>query len=214
MNGLLTAAPKNLVPRYIGIMKAAGLELVSLETESFAIERSLVGNDSAPVLIVDIGAIATDITVILDKVPILNRSIDVGGNTLTQAIQKSLGVNSSRAEQFKRDFGLLKPEEQTSSVGIPASLEFVLHSILNEIRYIINLYQTHDPRPMEKIILSGGTAYVPGLTDYLSQQLNMKVFVGDPWARVVYPVDLKPVLQEIGPRFSIAVGLAMREITS
>lgn len=214
MNVLLTAAPKNLVQRYIAIMKAAGLELKSLETESFAIERSLVGNDPAPVLIVDIGAIATDITVILDKVPILNRSIDVGGNTMTAAIQKSLGVNSGRAEQFKRDFGLLKPGEQTSSVGIPSSLEFVLHSILNEIRYIINLYQTHDPRPMEKIILSGGTAYVPGLSDYLSQALNMKVFVGDPWARVVYPVDLKPVLQEIGPRFSIAVGLAMREITS
>lgn len=211
---LLTAAPKNLVQRYINIMKVAGLELVSLETESFAAERSLVGNDPAPVLIVDVGAVATDITVIIDKVPILNRSIDIGGDSMTGAIQRSLGVDKTRAEQFKRDFGLLQPEGQASSAGIPKSLEFVLHSIVNEIRYIMNLYQNQEDRPIEKIVLSGGTAFVPGLTEFLGKELDMKVFVGDPWARVVYPVELKPVLQEIGPRFAIAVGLAMREIVS
>ncbi|MBI3120180.1 MAG: pilus assembly protein PilM [Candidatus Kerfeldbacteria bacterium] len=214
INVLLTAAPKTLVQRYINITRNAGLELLSLETESFALERSLVGNDRAPVIIVDMGAISTDITVIVDKVPILNRSIDVGGGTMTHAIQKSLGIDVKRAEQFKRDFGLVQPSQELSSAGIPKSLEFVMHSIINEIRYIINLYQNQDQRPIEKIVLSGGTAYVPGLTEFIAKALDLKVFVGDPWARVVYPVDLKPVLQEIGPRFAIAIGLAMREIVS
>jgi len=36
--------------------------------------------------------------------------------------------------------------------------------------------------------------------------------VGDPWSRVIYPLELKPVLDRIGARFSVSVGLAMREI--
>ncbi|MDP2696125.1 MAG: pilus assembly protein PilM, partial [bacterium] len=39
---LLTAAPNNLVNRYVDIFKQAGLSLVGLETESFALERALV----------------------------------------------------------------------------------------------------------------------------------------------------------------------------
>jgi hypothetical protein len=40
----------------------------------------------------------------------------------------------------------------------------------------------------------------------------MKVVIGDPWSRVIFPVELKPALDEIGPRFAVAIGLAMREI--
>ena len=53
---------------------------------------------------------------------------------------------------------------------------------------------------------------MPGLVEYLSKIININVIIGDPWARVSYPVDLKPLLHEIGPRMSVAVGLAMREI--
>ncbi|KKQ55012.1 MAG: hypothetical protein US74_C0045G0015, partial [Parcubacteria group bacterium GW2011_GWA2_38_13] len=42
--------------------------------------------------------------------------------------------------------------------------------------------------------------------------LNMRVYLGDPWARVIYPEELKPALAEVGPRFSVAIGLAMKEI--
>jgi len=50
------------------------------------------------------------------------------------------------------------------------------------------------------------------LVNYLSKLLDMKVVIGDPWDRVVYPLELKPVLSELGPRLAVAVGLAMREI--
>jgi hypothetical protein len=42
--------------------------------------------------------------------------------------------------------------------------------------------------------------------------MNVNTYLGDPWARVVYPVDLRPILDEIGPRFSVAIGCAMRDI--
>jgi Tfp pilus assembly PilM family ATPase len=50
------------------------------------------------------------------------------------------------------------------------------------------------------------------LAPFFAKQLGIKTYVGDPWARVVSPEGLRPVLDEIGPRFAVAVGLAMRDI--
>lgn len=206
---LLTAAPKTLVKRYVDIFHMADLQLVSLETESFALERSLIGNDPSPIMVIDMGAIATNISVILRGIPILNRSIDVGGETITKSIMNSLNIDRERAEQFKRDFGMTSDQ---ANQQIPHTIEFIMSSIVNESRYCLNLYQGQGARGVEKVILSGGSAFLPQLPEYLSRVLNLKVFIGDPWARVIYPTELKATLQEIGPRFAVAIGLAMRNI--
>jgi len=210
---LLTAAPKDLVSRYLEIFKLAKLNLVSLETESFALERALIGNDPSPIMLVDIGAVATTISVVVDSVPLINRSIDIGGNTITKAIANSLNIDTDRAEQFKRDFGLTQ-QAGGASDQIPKRIEFMVSSIISEVKYVLNLYQSQGEGNIEKIVLAGGSAWLPNITQYLTQVLNKKVFIGDPWARVMYPLEMKPVLQSIGPRLAVATGLAMREISS
>lgn len=207
---LLTAAPKNVVKRYVDIARGTNLELVGLETEAFALERSLVGNDRSPVLIVDIGAVATDLSIISGGIPVLNRSIDVGGDTITKAIANAMNIDLERAEQFKRDVGMVAAEGGVSQ--IPKTIEFVVASIVNEIRYVFNLYRAQADTGVEKIILSGGSAFLPNLTAYLERTVGMKVVIGDPFARTIYPVELKPALDEIGPAFAVAVGLSMRPI--
>ena len=209
---LLTAAPQKLVTKYMEIFQKAGLEIISLETEAFALERSLVGNDPSPVMIVDIGASTTSIIITRSSVPIINRSIDLGGGSITKTIANSLNILPERAEQFKRDYGLSLSQEETSQV--PKRIEFMISSIVNEIRYVLNLYSTQNEGTVEKIILAGGSSWLPNLPQYLNKVLALKVFIGDPWARVIYPTDLKPVLQELGPRMAVSVGLAMRQIHS
>ncbi|OGY87709.1 MAG: hypothetical protein A2233_02055 [Candidatus Kerfeldbacteria bacterium RIFOXYA2_FULL_38_24] len=208
---LLTAAPKKLVSRYVELFKEAGLNLVSLETESFALERSLVGRDKSPIMLIDMGAAATTISIVLDAVPLINRSIDIGGRTITKAIANNLNIDLARAEQFKRDFGLTKQQDQLSG-QVPKRIQFMVDSVVNEVKYVLNLYQSQGNGNLEKIILAGGSAWLPNITQYLSMVLGIKVYIGDPWARVMYPVELKSVLQQIGPRLAVAVGLAMREI--
>lgn len=205
---LLTAAPKNLVARYIDIFKRAKLNLLSLETEAFALSRSLIGNDNSTVMIVDIGATTADICIIEQGVPILNRGIDTGGEFITKTIMNSLNVNLERAEQFKRDFGL----SEGGFKNVPDVIQKSLNSIINEIKYVFEIYQRQSNSRIEKIVLTGGSAFLPSLPQYLSELLNMEVIIGDPWDRVIYPLDLKPILQEIGPRMATSVGLAMRDI--
>lgn len=205
---LLTAAPKELVKKYLDIFKKANLQILSLETESFALARSLVGNDKSAVMVVDLGEADTNITVIKNGIPILNRSVDVAGRHFTKILNDSLKLDFAAAERFKRDLSDLNSEEFLN-------LRELLDNLVHEINYCFGLYQQENVKVeenIEKIILTGGTSLLVGLDKYLANKLSIRVFVGDPWSRIVYPEELKPVLDKIGPRLSVAAGLAMREI--
>ncbi len=207
---LLTAAPRSLVERYINIFKLAQINLLNLEPETLSLVRSLLGNDKSTVAIVEVGATTTDISIIENSIPVLSRSIDVGGLTITKAISRNLNIGLNRAEQFKYDLGISSLD---SSEGIPQTIIETIAPIINEIRYIINLYQNNQAEEtVEKIILSGGASLLINFARYVEQNLNIKVLVGDPWHRVSYPPDLEPVLKELGPRLAVAVGLALREM--
>lgn len=206
---LLTGAPKNLIQNYIGVFKAAHLNLLSLETEIFALIRSLLGNDRSPVMIVQLGSTTTNIFVVDKSVPVINRSIAVGGINLTQNIATSLNLSLAQAEQFKYD--LMSTTEEGKPASLPGIVVDSLSLVTNEIKYILEVFGNKENRRVEKIILTGGGALLPGLTDFLAERFNINTIVGDPWFRIAYPFELKPILEKIGPRLAVAIGLAMRE---
>lgn len=215
---LVTGASREMVNRYTEIFQKSGLALQSLETEMFATSRALVGDDTGEHMIVEIGAATTDLIIVENAVPFLGRSIESGGYAMTRAIMNSLNINQKRAEQLKRDIGLLSYEDSGAG-GVPDILKNSIEPILHEIRYTLDLYRDHAVKPsdkatgmIEKIILTGGTALLPGVADYFSKVLDVRVVLGDPWERVHYNEDLKPLLATIGPKFSVAIGLALREL--
>ncbi|MFW0838072.1 MAG: pilus assembly protein PilM [Candidatus Komeilibacteria bacterium] len=206
---LITAAPKSLVNKYVEVFQGAGLNLVSLETEAFALSRSLLPQDGQLAMIVDIGSITTDICVIANRIPVLNRSIDVGGLTITKAIAASLNVSQERAEQFKRDFGLVLGEAQR---GIPKTIEASLGPIINEIKYVFDMYRSQSARGIEKILLAGGSSELPNLTDYFGNLFKVPIYIGNPWVDLQYADELQPMLDQIGTRMAVAIGLARRDL--
>lgn len=205
---LLTGAPKALVQKYIDVFKKAGFTLGALETESFAFIRSLVGNDFSPVAIVDIGARKSNIVFVDRGVPFLSRSIEIGGKNFTDRIAETLKMPVARAEEVKRNIS-----ELSTLQTLPDLIKEVITPLLNEIKYSFDVYRTRNSgaRPLEKIILTGGGSALPRLAEYFTEFFNLRTFQGDPWARLQCPEDLKPILQSIGARFSVALGLAMRE---
>jgi type IV pilus assembly protein PilM len=206
---LLTGASKKLVRKYVDIFGSSGLTLLSLETESFALIRSLVGNDKSNIMIVDLGASTSSISIVEKGIPILNRSVEMGGTMITRAISNSLNVNFDRAEQFKQDLSL---GNETADNALPQTVERAFDPILKEIKYTIDTYRDQNKQKVEKIILTGGTALLGNLSGYLSKTLNINTYVGDPWARVIFPTELKPILDRLGAKFAVSIGLAMRDI--
>jgi type IV pilus assembly protein PilM len=211
---LLTGAPKNLVKEYVGILAEAGIEPLALETEAFAQIRSLVGRDRSTVMLIDIGAFRTNLTIIERGIPFIARSIASGGAAITSMIAKTIGIGVEEAESMKRD---IKAMQQFAPAGdLAPILETLLKPIVDEVKYSFNLYQGQSEngklKRIDKIILAGGSSLLPRLPEFFTQLMNVNAYLGDPWARVVYPEDLRPILEEIGSRFAVSVGCAMRDI--
>lgn len=206
----LTGSPKKLVRKYIDIFKAAKLELASLETETFSLVRSLVGDDKSTVMIVEIGANSTDLFIVKESIPVLNRSLAVCSSTVTRVLAEKLGLSFAQAEQFKFDLSVTLSVDAKEE--LPQLLAKTLEPIVTEMEYMLDFFRAQNKGDVEKIVLSGGGAMLLNLAEYLSKRLNIKVIVGDPWNRVRYPEELRPVLSEVGPRLAVAIGLAMREI--
>jgi Tfp pilus assembly PilM family ATPase len=125
-------------------------------------------------------------------------------------MMEQMQITEDDAERAKRDLGIAG-----GNGTLPKILEPIMQPIVNEIRFAFQLYanmELTELKRVEKIILTGGSSYLSHVPEYLSETLNMNVYRGDPWARVVYPKDLAVVLEEIGPRMAVAVGLAMREM--
>lgn len=205
---LITGAPKALVEKYVDLFRRAKLELVSLETEVFALVRSLVGKDKSRIMLVDMGLVQTNLAVVDKAIPYITRSMKGGGAGITQALAASASISFTEAERMKRDLGM-----QGGMQEPPKAVKDALQNFVHEVRYALELYaqqEFHDNSTVEKIILTGGSAHLPGLDPYLTSELNVNVYVGDPWARIAAPPALRPVLEEVGPRFAVALGLAMR----
>ncbi|MBT3419364.1 MAG: pilus assembly protein PilM [Candidatus Magasanikbacteria bacterium] len=210
MKFLVTAAPKDLVSFYTAVFEKAGLQLEELETEAFALERSLVGHDMATIMIVDMGAERTNFFIIDGGLPVTHRSIRLGGKTFDRILMDRLQVDEQSVTQIKYDISRMKKEQIKEELFIPA-----IDPIIKEIKYSFDLYahQTgNEHKKLEKIVLTGGGALFPPVATYIQKRFNMRAFIGDPWARVVYQQGLKHLLDQNGPRMAVSIGLAMRNI--
>jgi len=206
---LATAAPRSVIQFFTAIFQQAGLELKELETEAFAIERSLVGRDKTTAVVVDIGAQRTNFFIMSRGLPITHRSIQLGGDMITEMIQRELSIDARAANQIKRDISRMK------NLGGGEIFHSLLTAITKEVKYSMDLFTnqtTVKVQPPEKIILTGGSSVFPLFAETLSTAFNMRVFVGDPWARVVYQQGLKQTLDKIAPRMSVSIGLALRNM--
>jgi type IV pilus assembly protein PilM len=207
---LLTGAPRTLVKKYIEIFKKAQLNLASMETETFSLIRSLLGNDKSTIMIVEMGASTTDISIIEKSMPIFSRSIDTGGVAITKAISNNLNIAIERADQFKYDLGVGSLNSQNDV--IPKTVIEAIAPIINEIKYSLSLFENKNRARIDKIVLSGGSAMLAHFSNYLAAVINRNVIIGDPWSSIICPEELRPTLLEIGPRLSVAIGSAMRGI--
>ena len=138
---------------------------------------------------------------------------------MDKLLQNILGIEHDLVEQIKYDlFDYLAsgPNQALSEQKWLDILMPVADPIIKEIEVSLELYlrQTgNENKQPEKIILTGGMAFLPFLPKYIQDKFKIKCYVGDSWARVVYQEGLKPVLRQIGPRMSVAIGLAMRNIS-
>ncbi len=211
MDVLLVAAPHAVVNRYMNILKLAGLQVLAIETEIFAISRALVGADpySPTTLIVNLGATTTDLSVVKKGNLAFVRSIATGGEAIARAVSADLNIDISQAEEYKRAYGL-DPDKLDGKVV--TAIKPIVEVIVTEIKRAMVYYQTKKPDdPVRRMVLSGGMAQMPGLVNFLGESLTLEVQVGNPVANIMKNDQQAKAMLDDAPIYSAAVGLAMKE---
>lgn len=204
----LVAAPIGVIEKYTDILDKADLEVLALEINPLAVARALVPPGAPTVAIVDIGALNTDIVVVHNNVVYLSRSVQTGGDTLTRAVAKGLGLEAGQAEQFKQKFGLTQDKLEGQ---VYKAIRPIVDSVIEEIKRSIKFFEEQkNTAQVSRVILTGGTAALPELAVYLANSVGLEVQIGNSWSGVSYPGNLEPKLNEVALEFTTAVGLAMR----
>lgn len=204
---LVVAVARKLVDRYLKIIEQLGLTPEAVETELLALSRSIAPSQKRCVLI-DFGASSTDIGIATNKQLLLTRSFPTAGEALTRAVAQGIGVHATQAEEYKRTYGLLIDQLEGK---VKQVLDPVISVIVDEVKKTAAYWQNDHPnQPIEIVVLSGGSAGLPGLVSTATTLLGIEVTIADPFAGVTKEEQAAKTLAPYAPLYAVAVGLAMR----
>ncbi len=214
MRVLLVAADKQMVADTIGAVKAAKLTPVVLDLDAFAQVRALRDPVAAvdsfgPATghaIVNVGANLTSIVIHTAGTPRFVRTVNVGGDDITESLSAAFDMTWEQAETIK---------SVTPGASSPYTtlLDERIAWVVEEIRSSMNYYRTVPGAvAVEDVVLTGGSSLIPDLTQRLSQALSTEVRHGQPF-RSVTMGDVPLTTAELDaaqPFFAVAMGLALR----
>lgn len=205
---MVVSVPRNITTKFEDVAKGVRLKLAAIEVENFAAVRALVGNDKGTFAIVNIGAKATDFTIVSDGVVRIVRSINIGGAEISRSLASGLGIDIVRANQLKisKRINLLDAHGEATNLIRP-----VVGIIIDEVKRLREIYHQKSPlRKIEKILFTGGTSKMNTLVEFFSKEMGLDCQKGNPLARVGVEKRHQPLLDEVAPELTVAVGLAMR----
>lgn len=216
MDILLVAAKKDKINDYMSVITQAGRNPVVMDIDAFALQNCFELNygiePGRVVSLVNIGASQANINVLKGAESIFTRDITtVGGNLYTDAIQKELNVSFEQAENLKQG----QSENGQGPEAIAPILSSISETVLLEVQKTFDFFKaTTSEDRIDRVVLSGGSARIPGLAEAMSERFESHVEIASPFQQVTYsPKDFDAeFLEEAGPACSIAVGLAVRKV--
>lgn len=209
MRVLLVACPNRIVDKMIKVLQAADLNPVAIESEIFSVARSLAPVSSEPAMVVDLGARATDLAFVENGQVAFVYSIATAGEALTRAVATELGMEETQAEEYKKAYGV---DSQQLEGKVSGAIDPILANIVKEMEKAIRFYVSGTSKTVKRVLLSGGTAALPEVANILAQKLNVEIQIGNPFSQVVKSDSGISVPDEQVFFYSVAVGLAMKEI--
>jgi type IV pilus assembly protein PilM len=206
---LMVAIHNNVLKQYRELASAAGLDVRTFEIETFSAIRAVFGHDMQATMVLDVGASSAKVTIVDFGIVRASHVINKGGQDITFALSKSTGVSFGRAEEIKRESGILGETGEKNISGVASP---VIEYIFFEANKVISAYQKKYQRAVSKVILTGGGSLLKGLSEVAARNFEVEVVFGNPFGKVEAPAFLENVLRGVGPEFAVAVGLALREL--
>jgi type IV pilus assembly protein PilM len=207
---LVVACKRDVVDGHLQAIEAAGLKASVIDVDPFAVESAYeLGAPSdymdKTVALLNVGAQVTNINVLHQAQSIFTRDHYFGGQQLVESLAESYGWELEQAEQrlIREDL----PEDYPERVLNP-----FLQNLAMEMGRSLDFYASNQPdHPVDWVVVSGGCALLPGITEALESQLGLEVTVANPFTGMKLGPGLdRQHLQAVAPRLAVATGLALR----
>jgi type IV pilus assembly protein PilM len=213
---LLVVAYREVVDRYVQACRRAGLEVVGIDLEAFALLRSLEAPTerdagSGALVGVAIGHDRTTIAVSTGRFCEFARVVDWGGWSLNVAIARELDRAPSEVESIKRQLSFARATdvEGLSAEQVMKSRDGIQRALSTFSRELVASLQFYQAQPgalgIGEVVLTGGTAHMDGLTDAVGELVGVPIRLGDPFKRV----KLGPGVANDGQPGSVAVAIGL-----
>ena len=176
-----------------------------MEVESLSLARSLLSSSAKTTILIDIGALATNIIVGESGLLRYGGQVDYGGMYLTHTFAESLGISMIRAEELKRKRRFFTgPGDRELSTLLLSFLDVIIEEVSN----VRKIYEDRWGGKIETFTLTGGGATVAGIDIYLGKRLGLPACPSFCFSDIAYNPALEPVIKPLGLKLSAAVGAA------
>lgn len=199
---VLVAVQKKVIAEYETIAQQLGWTLKAIELESISSARAVLGMLAADqaVLLLDIGA-RTTIASWFDRYGLrYSYNIPLAGNYFTEQVVKKVHCTLLEAEQRKQAEGF--------SGIMAAILAEAFTPILKQLREGLAYVHANYHLPTTTVHLLGGSAQLPGLVDFLKEQLRLSAAPAT-LLPTLKKNDIVQHIQQEGSIYFNAVGLAL-----
>ena len=215
---LVGVTQKDVVDPLLDVLDAVGLEVRALELEAQSIVRSLLplqATDIQGVLIIDLGATATNIIYFHQGAIRFTSSVQFGGDDLTNQLAQAMHLQPSVAAEQKALVGIGGTTQQNGAEVATA----LRQGIVELMRRIEKMVRDINPQLqiesyVQTILLAGGAANLPGIQSVFTEVFpNIPVQMGNPWTNIISQSSSKtpPLSPQDASHFATALGLALRQ---
>jgi len=220
---LLVVAHRDLVDRYVGACRKAGLKLIGIDLEAFALLRALgdparpVATEDAGLVCISIGHDRSTLAVSDGRVCEFTRVLAWGGSSLDIAIARALDLAPSEAAPLKHELSL---GEEGEVDGLDAhraeearrAMAAELQAFARELVASLRFYQEQPGSlGVGEILITGGGASCGGLAAELERLIGVPVRIADPLGRVKVPRKLRKSWNGSDGSLAVAVGLGIED---
>ncbi len=212
MQVLLVAAKKDMVVAFSDLMREAGLTPLIVDVDSFATQNALEANydfrSDEVVATLNIGSEITNINITQAGVPYFTKDLQVGGSSFVDAVQRKFSLSQNEAAAAVRGESVaameIAPVIDSACEGLATALE----------RAQAYLRTAGEAGAITRILLCGGSAMTPGVSEFLHRRFGVPAEIANPLARI----DHDPALfagqdvKRVAPLLTVGIGLALRRL--
>lgn len=206
---LVVGAPRELVDFYREIIRAAGLELISLEIKPIAAARALLSQEmkNQAILVLDIGANNASITIFFESNIVVASTVFSGGETYVKAAAKELKITKEEASKMAE----IAAQNEEKKERILRVLFPLFDDLVTKVQKAISFNASKNPKKptIDKILLTGGGAITPGFQEYIKQNVGIETEIANPFINLKGEV-IEKISQTEVPTIATAIGLALK----